>query len=754
MIDMSTWIVGKAQTTPDQFLSASTRLVDINNKNGKERPFNYANAVAMYRGWMYAAVWMNAKAIATTPLKMYVRKGPGEKLVNNAKKVSPKQKRYLTGAFKRSPSTYAVRKAVEWGGEFEEVTELHPILALLQNPNPWMSGFEFACMRAMFTALTGNLYLHPVVESLRFEGKSLSRIKELWVMPSQYVKIQPGEPNEEDYIRGYWYGVDQTRARLFAPDEVFHMRRPNPGSQYYGLGEVEANWSTLKLSIAQRETDQAKFDNQSRPDLVVTTESANVSMDQIKELQNEWARLFRGTFRQGAPVFLTGKTNVIPLNWAPSEIGDKEIIIEEIAAVTGVPVSLLKANDPNLASAQVGFASWREQTTLPLCRQDEEFLNNYIMPAFGIEDDAFLAYDDPVPENRDELRMDGDVAIKNGNITRNEWRVENGYEPVDDENADTLLVPTGLTPIDKVGEMPAMGSGFSLGGFGGEDKPKPKPADNGEEKQSKHIYAKSHDAGGADDTARDGESERLIREFMLTCSRMFAVQRQACMRIMRGQKALKDNSLLAQLITEIMNTSPEFAKQIQPFMERILLVGGKAGLSEIRLPPTMFEVTNPAVSEFIRNYSIRLAGEVNTFTAMKLSENLAEGLDAGESTSQLANRVSETYTDFEGYRSEMIARTESARAYTEGTREAWRESDVVAGKTWRLAAGGCPICKTIAQQYGADNPIPLDQPFYPLGSVIPLPDGKVYRVDYAAIMGPPGHPSCRCSVAPAMKKVT
>ena len=33
---------------------------------------------------------------------------------------------------------------------------------------------------------------------------------------------------------------------------------------------------------------------------------------------------------------------------------------EEIAAIFGVPVSMLKANDPNLASATAGYAMWRE----------------------------------------------------------------------------------------------------------------------------------------------------------------------------------------------------------------------------------------------------------------------------------------------------------------------------------------------------------------------------------------------------------
>ncbi len=750
-IDTSTWVVSKAQTTPDQYLEASVRPFEIANRKGIDRPFNYQTAVQQYRGWFYAAVWMNAKAVATTPLRLYVRKGPGEKLVNSRgiAKCRPRQRKFMLGALRHKASDYVSRKSAEWGGEFEEVVDMHPITRLLAKPNPYMLGQEFACMRSMLLQLTGNYFHHPVVESVRYQNNGLNRIKELWVMPSQFVKVQQGQPNEEDFIKGYWYGVDATRAKFFAFDEVNHMRMPNPRNMYYGLGVVEAGWDTQKLSIAQRETDQARYDNHSRPDLAVITESANTNISNMKELQEEWARLFRGTFRQGAPVFLTGKTSVIPLNWQPTEIGDKEIIIEEIAAITGVPVSLLKANDPNLASAQVGFASWREQTTLPFCRMDEEFLNDTIIPAFGLEDDAFLCYDDPVPENRAEMQAEIGIAMQYGTKTRNEVRAMSGDDPIDDENADALLVPSGLVPIDKVGEPMDFGIG---GGFtmpGGKDEPKKdkEPKDKSVY-QSDDLYSKSHDA---DDTVRDGESERKIRSFQLAVSRVFASQRKACMDAIHYRKA--NEGMIARIMAAIFNMNDDMAKACEPHITYMAINGGQQGLKEIGAPPDIFDVTNPKVAAYIRQYSIKLAGELNTYTAEKLSDSLADGIEAGESPSALSNRVSELYEDFEGSRSETIARTESARAFVAGTNEAWKESEVVEGKQWMLAAGACAVCKAIARKFSG-TVVPLDSPFLPLGSSIALEDGKMYHVDYMPINGGDAHPNDRCSIRPVLKKVT
>lgn len=780
MADTSQFIVAKAQTSPDKFIDSSMRTYDAMNTKGKERPFNYSVAVGQCRGWVYAACRMNAAAVASTPLRMYVRKRGGDRLVGG-KKVGASRKQYLCGNSKRTPSRYVINKTNEWGGEFEEAAERTPIIELLEKPNPWMLGFDFSMMRSLFLQLTGNFYMHPVVESARVAGQGVNRVKELWIAPSQYVKIVPAAPHTGEWVKEYIYGVDSQAERHFPPDEICHMKLPNPGNQWYGLGVVEAGWNVLKINAAQMETDQAKYDNHARPDLAVITKSMNGTVQQLNEMQNEWARIFRGTFKQGSPVFLTGDTQVIPLNWMPSEMGAREIVIEEIAAVTGVPVSLIKANDPNLASASVGFASWRENTTLPYCRMDEEFLNNSLLPIYAIEGDAFLAYDDPVPENRDEIRQD--IMGLVGKVwTVNEGREKLGDAPLDDENADKLLVASGSVPLDKVGEPPPMPAGglpmndFKKGfehgrdGDGGDGNRGRGLLGDGQDraapritvrqvrpsrvvKQSDDIYSAHHksvDGGDQADTAREGEPETPIAKMTKAIAAVFEKQRKAIQAALVGRKAIPDTTL-ADLLATITKFAPDLVQAIAPYIEAQTVAGGAAGLLDIGLPADAFSVVNPAVRDFIDKYTINLAHEINGYTTERLSETLGEGLEAGEATTTLAARVGALYDDFTGYRCEMIARTESARAFVAGTESAWKDSGVVEGKTWELANSACPICAAIAYHF-QDKSIPLGQPFYPLGSVIPLGNGKTYAVDYAPIMGPPAHPYCRCGITATLSE--
>jgi hypothetical protein len=110
---------------------------------------------------------------------------------------------------------------------------------------------------------------------------------------------------------------------------------------------------------------------------------------------------------------------------------------------------MLKANDPNLASAQAGYSMWRETTIAPICRMDEETLNSRLLPLFGIHEDAYLAYDNPVPENRVADSAERAVAVAGGWRTPNEARLEEGYEALETAHADMLHVnglPLGGVP--------------------------------------------------------------------------------------------------------------------------------------------------------------------------------------------------------------------------------------------------------------------------------------------------------------------
>jgi len=80
---------------------------------------------------------------------------------------------------------------------------------------------------------------------------------------------------------------------------------------------------------------------------------------------------------------------------------------------------------------------------------DEEVLNQSLLPLFGIEDDAFLAYDNPVKADEAQETSKRLSYVQGGILTANEAREMEGLEKSADPNADRLLIggqPLGGAP--------------------------------------------------------------------------------------------------------------------------------------------------------------------------------------------------------------------------------------------------------------------------------------------------------------------
>lgn len=418
-------------------------------------PFDLRAGVKAYNSWIYAAANLNAVAVASTPLRLYIRKRSNRTKLWNTKEVSRATKAYLSGRARQTPSHCVMRKSASIGDNYEEVVDSHPLLELLANVNPYQNGFDASVLRTLFGELTGNAFIHPVID------KRLGIPVELWTLPSQHVEIIPGK---KSFIDGYMYGVDRQNRKRFEVDEVIHFKRPNPDDMYWGKGKVEAAFFAEQMNQAVHMMDLKFFQNNARPDSLVSIKGGASEAD-IRAFEAALSAKLEGSRNAGRFIVATAEIDIKPLSFPPKDLGGRDEIIEEIAAVFGVPVSMLKANDPNLASAKTGFSSWRETTILPLLRMDEEQLNQSLVPMFDLQGDAVLAYDNPVIEDEVIELQSRQAAVAGGWMTANEARIEEGREPMDDPAADQLMyggrplgfvAPPPLPPMASMAPMASM----------------------------------------------------------------------------------------------------------------------------------------------------------------------------------------------------------------------------------------------------------------------------------------------------------
>jgi HK97 family phage portal protein len=478
----------KRQDSPDRYESATVSITDRGDRP-KSTPFSYLSATRACSSWVYAAASLNAQAVASVPLRLYVRSKPSAKRLFHTRPVPAARKKYLRGDLAVHPSMSVVTKSM--AGEFEEVSYDHPICTLLRRANSIDDGFGLAVSRIMFLELTGNAYLHPVFD------RALNIPVELWTMPAHQVKIVP---STDGIVGRYVYGVDAQNELEFERDEVIHFKRPNPRSPYYGLGKCEAAWGVIQQNEAVHTMDLSFFENMSRPDYAAIIKGG-AGREQLERFETKMREMLQGSKRAGRMVAITGDVELKPLNFPTKDLGGRDEIVEEIAAVFGIPVSMLKANDPNLASAKAGYAWWREATIAPICRLDEETLNAKLLPMFGIEEDAYLAYDNPVPADRQQDLVERQTAVAGGWMTPNEARLESGYDPIEEETADRLYVNG-----QPLGGAPSAGLALPFGRLPQPQQPEEPPeeveAPEGEPEPAKGYKAlpfiKPLDAGGED----------------------------------------------------------------------------------------------------------------------------------------------------------------------------------------------------------------------------------------------------------------
>jgi SPP1 gp7 family putative phage head morphogenesis protein len=167
-------------------------------------------------------------------------------------------------------------------------------------------------------------------------------------------------------------------------------------------------------------------------------------------------------------------------------------------------------------------------------------------------------------------------------------------------------------------------------------------------------------------------------------------------------------------------------------LKELATYGAEAGANA--LTPMInidWSLTNPDVARWARKYSSLLVGRINDTTWRGLKDGLAEWVMSKESYDDLVKRFEVILDDPK--RADLVASTESTRAYAQGNRIVWQKTNEEYGlkikRMWLTANDErvCPICGGLDGQT-----VDLDEPF--------VLDGVEYDSQ-------PAHPRCRCDGA-------
>ena len=208
------------------------------------------------------------------------------------------------------------------------------------------------------------------------------------------------------------------------------------------------------------------------------------------------------------------------------------------------------------------------------------------------------------------------------------------------------------------------------------------------------------------------------------------------------QAALKASQ--RKLIDDLANTA-------KPYAQTIAEAGLSQGASLLPSGSLDLGLLSGKASEFVveatNRAAIRMARSVSDSLAERVSNIIRIGIEETATGTDVIGLLEEA--GFDENRAQTIARTESARAYTDGQNAAWEASGVVKGKTWLVSPFACEFCEAAAKQFG-EKSVGVKDAFYERGATITGASGATMALDFDDTSGPPLHPNCRCSLLPVI----
>ena len=703
---------------------------------GDKKKIPSAKAMESFQGWAYACIRAIAEEIAGMHLKVF--------------------------------ST---------SKEQEEIEE-HDILDLLAAPNAQQTGYNLFYKTAAHLELTGNAYWF-----LSGVKNELGAPTEITLLNVGHVRPMISKGVFPKQLLGYKYR-EETREYFFEPYEVLHFEYPDPNDDFEGVGTVQSIAKWIDADNYAMEINRRFFLNGARIGGFLESDNAQTPQ-QLDYLTKAFESIYKG-------VDSAYKTAALPKGVKYTEAGksakDMDFVNlskemqKRILGGFRVPSSVLGVTeDVNRANAEATNYIFALRTIKPKMDQLLSVLNSFFVPRFG--NDIILSYEDPVPENTQMRIMEMKVTSGQKQIkTVNEIRAEDyGLDPL--PGGDELSTGPAAPAPNEEGDK-GDGSAPSKTIKAVKALPAPQAKKKNKAMPTQSMYHRNL-------KRRQGISAEFA-EAMIKNLKEIEDKAQAIRT--KGIKEIKNADwqvLWKDFASRVGTFETKMAKDLQDLnnKQREIVINnlstaiGKSlkGLKAVKKSKLLnkdkevratIEIAQPTVTDIYKTegekagalvgvdgmditaqegvktaIEKRMALMAESYTQTTL-DNLGELIDgelkAGSSLAQITEAVNNQFDEWNGWRAEMVARTESFAAANSATKEAWKETGVVKTIKWYTADDEmvCDYCGDMS-----DTEIDISDNFFNKGDSITAGDNSM-SLDYDDVDAPPLHVNCRCYIRP------
>lgn len=557
-----------------------------------------------------------------------------------------------------------VRADAEEDDEQAEITA-SPLLDLLARPNPLQTGFQLLEAMWFDLELTGNCFI--AMEALDGRG-----------CPAELYRLRPDSvtvrPDPVRMVAGYVYTVGG-KSIAYQPEEMFHVKYPNPLSDLYGMGTIEAGEARFDSELAMAEHERQFWRNGAKITGVLSTDNT-VDDKVFARLTQTIRAFFRGSGY--ATLMLENGLKYQSVSDGPAKLGMLEMSKasrDMILAMFGVPPTKLGILENANYKAQASDEFFWTETIDPKLTRFEQELQR-LVEVFHPGQRLRIAFDrlnfsDDLP-----TATVGKLLAETYSMTINEQREYRGKEGMGPEG-DVILVPNTMTTLAQAVAPPAPVPAAL--------DPHADPALDPATLIARRAAAKVLRVGGAAPATaavvarhRDALLDAAGGAHAAKVADAFAAQERAVLAAVAGYKRRKaalraddlfpaDDPALGVAVKALHAAASEAAYQ----------TADAVGLA------VAFDLANPHLDAFLGALAARVVG-IDDTTKAALDGQINEGLRRGYSTAQIAagvegegyKGIAGVFAEAKGYRASLIARTETMAAYNGAALIAYKQAGV------------------------------------------------------------------------------
>jgi len=586
----------------------------------------------------------------------------------------------------------------------------HPLLDLLDRPNPLFSGFDLVRLSQAHLELTGMAFWLVV-------PNRLGRPAELWpLFPQHLIRIVTGRDSSE-IIKGFAFRGEDGRERVLDPDEVIYLRLPHPESMVYGASTVQAQAYAYDVSLAFSVYHRNLLQNSARPDVVLKSDQ-HLTEEEAGRAKARWKASFGGPERAGDVVVLGAGLEPKPLTVSSR---DAEFMAlagwsqDLVLAAFGVPAGKLGlVKDVNRANMQELDTTYHRESLHPRARRWTAALTAL---AARYDADLWCELHHEVPKDREFEHKAAMERLDHGAATVNEVRAEDGLEPV--PGGDVPRLPANMVPL---------GAGVARGDRGGAEKLGARPPAVKGAAEDEALWL--NDFAAQVDPWTALMQGRLVVVFQRQAAVTLGRLRSLWPRLegkLAGWGRAKVRSEVQKGLAEVELVLADWdawgEELTHEVWERtlpwVIQEGGQASLAAFGFGIS-FNLRDQRVLDWLES-NAATAAKVNDHTRDRLRHALVEAVKSGEGFDQATRRVEEVFGWCERERAETIARTEVSNARRLGYHEGLVQSGAPFVKEWRSEPGARPTHAAAATRYGEGKGIALEARFAVGGCTCQVP---------------------------------